>query len=237
MRRSAEMDCYMNILSPSILAADIWRLGDQIREVEGAGARYLHVDVMDGIFVPSISFGFPVLRSIRRMTDIFLDVHLMIERPERYVEEFADCGADLISFHIEAVKDIACVIAAIRAKGKKVGLVLKPATPVKAVEPYLELVDMVLVMTVEPGFGGQEIILSCVEKVHELRKLLLERRLDVDIQVDGGITLENVHRLVQAGANVIVAGSAVFQEHIGENVKALLARMNTKQADGADSLW
>ncbi|MCM1058114.1 MAG: ribulose-phosphate 3-epimerase [Firmicutes bacterium] len=211
----------MNILAPSILAADFWRLGEQIQEVERAGARYLHIDVMDGIFVPSISFGMPVIQTIRKQTDLFFDVHLMIERPERYLREFAECGADLIDFHLEAAEDVRGTIAGIRSLGKKAGVTIKPATPVKAVEPYLELVDMVLVMTVEPGFGGQKLMPECLDKVRELRGLALKRGLDIDIEVDGGITADNVGLALEAGANVIVAGSAVFRGSIGENIKRL----------------
>lgn len=211
----------MNILAPSILAADFWRLGEQIREVEKAGAQYLHIDVMDGVFVPSISFGMPVIQTIRKQTGLFFDVHLMIEKPERYLREFADCGADLINFHLEAAEDVRETIAGIRSLGKKAGITIKPATPVKAVAPYLELADMVLVMTVEPGFGGQKLMPECIEKVRELRSLALERGLNIDIEVDGGITADNVELALGAGANVIVAGSAVFRGNIEENIRAL----------------
>ena len=215
----------MNILSPSILAADFGRLGEQIREAEHAGAGYLHIDVMDGSFVPSISFGMPVVSSIRSVSDLFSDVHLMIERPERYLQEFAECGADLINFHLEATEDVAGTIAKIRSLGRKAAITIKPATPVSAAAPYLELVDMVLVMTVEPGFGGQKLIPSCLDKVRELRRMVTERGLPVDIEVDGGITSENVSRVLEAGANVIVAGSAVFHGKIGENVRGFLEKM------------
>lgn len=215
----------MNILSPSILAADFRILGEQIREVESSGAKYLHIDVMDGIFVPSISFGMPVISSIRKGSDLFFDVHLMIEKPERYVREFADCGADLINFHLEATEDVQSVIEAIRGLGKKVGITIKPATPAAAIEPWLGLVDMVLVMTVEPGFGGQTLMPDCLDKVREIRRMSDAKGLKTDIEVDGGITVDNVHLAIEAGANVIVAGSAVFRGDITGNVKELLARM------------
>ena len=215
----------MNILSPSILAADFSRLGEQIKEVERAGASYLHIDVMDGFFVPDISFGMPVILSIRNCSDILFDVHLMIDRPERYIKEFSDCGADLINFHLEAEDHVEETVEMIRKLGKKAGITIKPKTPVQAAAPYLELVDMVLVMTVEPGFGGQKLMPDCIEKVRQLRRMIRERGLETDIEVDGGITVDNVGLALEAGANVIVAGSAVFGGDVRDNVKRFLEKM------------
>lgn len=217
----------MNILSPSILSADFLKLGEQIQEVEHAGATYLHFDVMDGLFVPSISYGMPILQSVRKGTGLFLDVHLMIDRPERYVKEFADSGADLINFHIEATDDVKAVIEQIRKLGKKVGITIKPATDAEAVEPYLELVDMVLVMTVEPGFGGQKLIPECLDKVRVIRQMVEKKGLQTDIEVDGGISADNVELALEAGANVIVAGSAIFKNDIGVNIQNFKTKMET----------
>ncbi len=212
-------------LSPSILSADFTHLGEDIRLAEEAGAQYLHYDVMDGLFVPSISFGMPVLRSVRRITDLVLDVHLMIEKPERYIDEFADCGADIITIHYEACEDLPGTLQKIRAKGLKAGVVIKPNTPNGVLEGVLDQVDMVLLMTVEPGFGGQAYIPSSTEKIKELRRMLDARGLQTDIEVDGGIKKENLQTVLDAGANVIVAGSAIFAGDIRQNVQDFLKMM------------
>ena len=210
------------LLSPSILAADFSILGQQIEEADKAGAHYIHIDVMDGIFVPSISFGMPVISSIRSVTEKVFDVHLMIVEPERYIEEFAKCGADIITFHLEATKDADAVIDLIHKNGCKAGLSIKPGTPVEALKPYLAKIDMLLMMTVEPGFGGQKYIPESTERVKEARQMAEEMGLSLDIQVDGGITQDNVHIVLEAGVNVIVAGSSVFGGNITENVKNIL---------------
>jgi len=210
------------IISPSILSADFNCLGKQIQEVEQSGARYLHIDVMDGVFVPSITFGMPVIASIRKNTSLFFDVHLMIVEPIRYVQEFAKAGADMITFHLEAARGYAdVVIDKIHALGCKAGVAIKPATPVEELESYLKELDMALVMTVEPGFGGQKYIESSTEKIRRMRALLQQHGLEKDVQVDGGIYADNVSVVKEAGANVIVAGSAVFRGNIVENVRAL----------------
>lgn len=216
----------MNILAPSMLSADFWKLGEQIEAIEKAGAQYLHIDVMDGLFVPSISYGMPVIASIRKKTNMFFDVHLMIEKPERYIDEFAASGADMINFHLEATEVVEETIAKIREHGKKVGITIKPNTPAEEIGPYLHLVDMVLVMTVEPGFGGQKLIPECIDKVPVIRKMIEDKGLNVDIEVDGGINIDNVQLALNAGANVIVAGSAVFKDDVAANAKAFLDKMS-----------
>ena len=218
----------MNILSPSILAADFTRLGEQISEVDRAGAEYLHFDVMDGLFVPSISFGMPVLKSVRKATERILDVHLMIENPERYVDEFADCGADLITVHAESCRHLDRVISQIHQKGKKAGVALNPATSLSALDYVLDKVDMVLIMTVNPGFGGQKFIVSSYGKIRDLKCRMEAAGLHTDIEVDGGINADTLPGVLEAGANVIVAGSAVFKGNIAENVRNLKNIMEQK---------
>lgn len=212
----------MMILAPSLLAADFKNLETEIKTIEENGAEYLHFDVMDGMFVPSISFGMPVLESIRPALHIVCDAHLMVQEPIRYVDAFAKAGADLITVHVEACEDIEATINKIREAGCKVGVSICPDTPVSAVETLLEKVDMVLVMSVHPGFGGQKFIPESLAKISELRAMIDAKGLNVDIQVDGGIYTHNVEEVVKAGANIIVAGSAVFKGDVAKNTRDML---------------
>ncbi|MBP3728709.1 MAG: ribulose-phosphate 3-epimerase [Lachnospiraceae bacterium] len=198
------------ILSPSLLAADFSRLGEEVKAVEVAGAKYLHLDVMDGRFVPSISFGMPLIASLKKVCPLVFDVHLMIEEPDRYLADFARAGADIITVHVEAVTHLDRTIHAIHDLGLKAGVALNPATPLSVLDWVLPETDMVLLMTVNPGFGGQKYIEYCDGKIRALRRRVQELSLNTDIQVDGGIQLQNLERVLEAGANVIVAGSAVF---------------------------
>lgn len=207
------------ILSPSILSADFGILAKQIKEAESAGAQWLHIDVMDGHFVPNITFAMPVIKSIRKYTDMFLDVHLMIESPEKYIDAFIDSGADGVTFHIEATDKPEECIDMIRGRRKQVGISIKPDTPVSAIEEYLDKVDMVLVMTVEPGYGGQEYLERVNGKIEYIRERMGK---DFKIQVDGGINAENIDKALSVGANVIVAGTAVFNDDIAGSVRSLM---------------
>lgn len=216
----------MNILSPSILSADFTKLGEEIETIDNAGAEYIHVDVMDGMFVPSISYGMPVIKSIRKSTGKVFDVHLMISEPIRYIADFAASGADMITVHVEACSDVVATIEKIREYKLKVGITLNPDTPVSAIKPYLNRVDMVLIMSVNPGFGGHKFITSSVDKIKEVKRLRDELNLSYDIEVDGGINIDNLATVLEAGANVIVAGSAIFRGDAAENVKKFKSIMS-----------
>ncbi len=209
-------------LSPSILAANFSNLGEDIKRVDQAGAEYIHIDVMDGDFVPSISLGMPVINSIRSVTNKIFDVHLMVSNPERYIDDFVNVGADIITIHAEACKHIDRTLHDIKQKGVKAGIAINPATSLTSLDYILDKVDMILIMTVTPGFGGQKFIKGMLEKIEELRAILNKRGLDIDIEVDGGITTANVKQVIDAGANVIVAGSSIFDGDIESNIKGFL---------------
>jgi ribulose-phosphate 3-epimerase len=218
------------ILSPSLLAADIGHLAEEVKTVEKAGAQYLHLDVMDGHFVPSLSFGPPAIASLRKQTSLIFDVHLMVEDADRYLTDFVKAGADIITVHAEAVTHLDRTLYAVRKLGLKAGVALNPATPLSVLDWVLPMADMVLLMTVNPGFGGQKYIDYCNEKIRALRALIRERGLQTDIEVDGGVTLGNVESVLDAGANVIVSGSAVFGGDTGANAAAFLDILRKREA-------
>lgn len=215
----------MNCLSPSILSADFSKLGEEVQLLDEAGAQYVHIDVMDGMFVPSISVGLPVIKSIRPCSDRIFDVHLMIEDPDRYINEFVEAGADLITVHAESCRHLDRTIHAIKEKGVLASVALNPSTPLSVLDYVLPELDMVLIMSVNPGFGGQKYIPYSTQKIRDLRKKIIQTGQQIDIEVDGGVNLENLREIMNAGANIIVAGSAVFKGDARKNVEAFLKIM------------
>ena len=216
----------MNCLSPSILSADFANLGEQIKLIDEAGAQYIHIDVMDGMFVPSISFGMPVIKKIRPLTDKIFDVHLMIEDPDRYIKDFVDVGADIITVHVESCRHLDRTIELIHEYDKIAGVAINPATPLSQIEYVLEKMDMLLIMSVNPGFGGQKYIPYCTEKIRRAYKMIKDNGYKTDIEVDGGVNKDNLAEILDAGANIIVAGSAVFNGDIVNNVQTMLDIMH-----------
>lgn len=206
-------------LSPSMLSADFTKVGEQLKTIENAGNRMLHVDVMDGMFVPSISFGMPVIESIRPCTNMIFDVHMMVVDPERYIEDIRKSGADIISFHVEACKNIIDTLQKIKEMGAVPALAINPETPMETLRPYLSYVEEVVVMSVHPGFGGQSFIEESFDRICELDRMRKEMGLEFSIEVDGGIKLSNVEKVLNCGADIIVAGSAVFKDDIADNVR------------------